>query len=134
MNDPLGQESRQPVEFAPSPEMVLAEERARFGVQRVPYRRLRVAKRVVIEQQTVTVDVRREELVVEEMELEETLPASSSVAAEPLVLVLSREVVDDVRLRAEPVELVRVSVDRRTEREPVDVDLRREQADVQVQR
>jgi stress response protein YsnF len=114
------------------PALLVSEERPVLGVRREPYRRLRVAKRVVVEQQTVTVEVRREELVVEELEIDGTLSAGARPAdAEPLVLVLSREVPDQVLLRTEPVELVRVHVDRHTEQRAVDLDLRRERVDVQ---
>jgi stress response protein YsnF len=128
MNDPSGQESR------PVPAVVLSEEHASIGTERFPYRRLRVAKRIVVEQQTITVDVRREELVVEELDLDDAGTAARAEQAEPLVMVLSREVVDAVQLRAEPVELVRVQVDRNTDLRPVDVDLRREQADLDIRR
>jgi stress response protein YsnF len=118
----------------PVPEVVLHEEQLRVGVERRPYRRLRVAKRVVVEQQTVTVQVRREELVVEELEVgpqpEGRGPAPE--AEQPLVLVLSREVPDRVLLRTEPVELVRVHVEAHTEHRPVSAELRLEKADVET--
>jgi stress response protein YsnF len=119
----------------PVPEVVLHEEQLRVGVERTPYRRLRVAKRVVVEQQTVTVQVRREELVVEELEVggptDRATPAASG-AHEPLVLVLSREVPDQVLLRTEPVELVRVHVEEHSEDGRVRAQLRREKADVET--
>lgn len=118
------------------PTVVLSEERLVPAVRRAPYRRLRVAKRVVVEQQTVTVEVRREELVVEELDLDGDLGGGSGATAgtldrsDPLVLVLSREVPDQVLLRTEPVEVVRVHVDQRSDVESVEVALRRERVDV----
>lgn len=116
------------------PTVLLSEERPVLGVRREPYRRLRVAKRVVVEHQTITVQVRREELVVEELDLDGTTPAEPAERPDPLVLVLSREVPDQVLMRTEPVETVRVHVDRVSVDQPVDLDLRRERVDVEVVR
>lgn len=92
--------------------------------------RIRVTKRVVTEERTFTVPVRREELVIEH----EPLP-EGSVRSEPpervedLVLTLCEEQVEIVT-RVVPVENIRIAVERVTEHVRIDESLDREQVDV----
>ena len=60
----------------------------------------------------------------------DTGAAGPPATAEPLVLVLSREVPDQVLLRTEPVEVVRVHIDRSTTERQVSATVSREQAEV----
>ncbi|SFB12098.1 DUF2382 domain-containing protein [Cellulomonas marina] len=106
-------------------EVLRSEERAVAGVERVPVARVVVGKRVVVEERTVTVQVRREELVVEERPLVDgdapgtgtggTGPTADDwrlrVPDQPVLdLVLSEEEVEVVT-RVVPRERVRVHVD-----------------------
>jgi uncharacterized protein (TIGR02271 family) len=113
------------------PHVDVHEERLVPTVVRRPYRRVRIAKRVVTEQQTITVDVRREELVVEDLGVEGVAATEAPASKpEPLVLVLSREVPAEVVMRTEPVEVVRVHVDRTTQLGTVSAPVRHEEVDV----
>ena len=114
-------------------EVTRSEERLVPVTQRVVTGRVRVAKRIVVEERTVTITVRREELVVEH------LPAGSADAAlderpsgstaPVLELVLSEEEVE-VTTRVVPRERVRVFVDTSHETTTVDETVRREVVDV----
>ena len=88
-------------------------------------------KRVVTEQRVVTVELRREELVVEREPLEEVpaVPGEAPPVPEPLVLTMS-EVQAVITKVVVPVERVRVVVDRVTEEHELRTTLRAEQVDV----
>ena len=114
-------------------EVVRSEERAQVSTERIGRRRVRLVKRVVVEQQVI--ELRREELHVEEVPLTDlTLtgdePALAVGRREPLEILLSEEEVVVTR-RVVPRERVRVYVD--TVRESVEVafPLRHEEVDVQ---
>ena len=117
-------------------EVVLAEERLLPGTRTVERGRVRVAKRVVVEERTVTVQVRREELVVEH------LPAGADALVEPragtlgepvLELTLAEEEVEVVT-RVVPRERVRVYVDAVRSTESLEATVAREEATVDTER
>ena len=111
-----------------SAEVVRSEERLRVGVERVVTKRIRVAKRVVTEMRQITVPVRREELVVEE------LPADGGGATagpREFELVL-REEQPVVTTQVVAVERVRVSTRRVTEERAVEEVVRREVVEVET--
>ncbi len=96
-----------------------------------PVERLRLRKRVVTEERTVTLRLRREELVVEQEPVgggPVTLGPPPPVR-EPLVLTLSEEQAV-ITTRVVPVEQVRVVVERVVEEHEVQTDLRAERFDV----
>jgi uncharacterized protein (TIGR02271 family) len=114
-------------------EVVRSEERAEVGVERVARRRVRLVKRVVVEQQVI--ELRREELHVEELPVADLAltgeePALAVGRREPLELVLSEEEVVVTR-RVVPRERVRVFVDTVRESAEVAFALRHEEVDVQ---
>jgi uncharacterized protein (TIGR02271 family) len=116
-------------------EVVRSEQRLVAGVERRVSGRVRVAKRVVTEERTLTVTVRREELVVEHLPAlgddADGVPAAAHGDAPAVTLVLSEEV-PDVTVRVVPRERVRVHVDRVTVDEVVTDDVARERVDVDV--
>lgn len=116
--------------------MTRSEERLRISTERVPAKRVRVVKYVVTEQVQVTVPIRREEIRIEEIPLEEDAPAPAGALdaggtgglPETIVLHAERPVVatevvavERVRLRTEWVQ-EQVQVHDRVRREQVDVD------------
>lgn len=110
-----------------------SEERLQVGTRRVVSGRVRLHRRVVTERLTVEVDVRREELVVEQTDEPGGTAADtagSPYRAEPLVVVL-REEVPDVRVRVRPYEQVRVSVQEVASSEQVTEQLRKEVVEVE---
>jgi uncharacterized protein (TIGR02271 family) len=111
-------------------EITRSEEELRLTSAWRPVERLRLRKRIVTEQRVVTVELRREELVVEQEPVEDS-PATAADPGprEPLVLTLSEEqaVITTVVV---PVERVRVVVDRVMEEHELRTTLRTEQVDV----
>lgn len=109
-------------------EVLRSEERLTVGVERVPWRRVRLVKRVVVERKVI--ELRREELVVEELPAGEELTADEQALAlgrdAPLEIVL-REEQAVVQTRVVPVERVRVWVDRVDGQRRVTVPLRHEE-------
>lgn len=90
-----------------------------------------IRKRVVTEDRTITVQIRREELVIEE----EAYDAEPSVEAgnapsQALELVLNEEAFDIVK-RSVPVERVRITTEMVTEQREVSGDIRKERIEVQ---
>jgi uncharacterized protein (TIGR02271 family) len=119
-------------------EVVRSEQQLVAGVERRVGGRVRIAKRVVTEERTVTVTVRREELVVEHLPATEDGSAmADTVAPEPhgseavVTLVLSEEV-PQVSVVAVPRERVRAYVDRVTTLEVLTHDVDLERVDVEV--
>jgi uncharacterized protein (TIGR02271 family) len=111
-------------------DVIRSEEELRRTSAWRPVERLRVRKRIVAEQQVVTVELRREELVVErEPVVDAPATGADPGPAEPLVLTLSEEqaVITTVVV---PVERVRVVVDRTTEEHELRTTLRSERIDV----
>ena len=110
-------------------ELVLSEEQLLVDTQRVPAERVRLRKEVVEEEVTLTVTLRREELVIER------LPAEPGAVVEPaadplgegrsieLVLFAEEPVVST---RTVPAEVVRLRRDVTTEDRAVTAELRRE--------
>lgn len=112
-----------------------SEERLQVGTRRVVSGRVRLHRRVVTERLTVEVDVRREELVVEQTDEPDGVPAGAEATGspyrtEPLVVVL-REEVPDVRVRVRPYEQVQVSVLEVASSEQVTEQLRKEVVEVE---
>ena len=96
-----------------------------------PVERLRVRKRVVSEERTVTLTLRREELVVEQEPVRDgpvTLGPPPPVR-EPLVVTVSEEQAV-ITTRVVPVEQVRVVVEGVVEEHEVRTELRSERIDV----
>ncbi|GAA0309638.1 DUF2382 domain-containing protein [Kineococcus aurantiacus] len=136
-------------------EVVLSAEVLSTGTVRVPVERVRVAKRIVHTTRTIEVPVRVEELVVTREAVEATADPATDLVADPadlladpgdlvadpatepvpgagpteVVLVLHEEV-PQVSLRVEPVEVVRVEVQRVTGETVLEAELRTEVADV----
>lgn len=95
-----------------------------------PVERVRVRKRIVTEQRVVTVELRREELVVDREAIEGAVavPGEAPPAGE-LTLTLSEEQAVITKVVV-PVERVRVVVDRVREEQELRTTLRAEQVDV----
>lgn len=109
------------------------EERLRTDTVRVPVERVRLVKRVVVEQVTRTVEVRREELHVETLPVEGGAGGPGGAAGgptQPFEMVLHEEQVEMVK-RLVPRERVRVSVERIGEQHTVGAELRSEQVVVE---
>ncbi|MDP9417350.1 MAG: YsnF/AvaK domain-containing protein [Actinomycetota bacterium] len=117
-------------------EVVRSEERLRAGVQRVVTRRVLVGKRIVTEERTVNVTVRREELVFEDR------PVGSDAgdagfdtdvragSGEPLVEFLLSEEEPVVTVRTVPKERVRVFREWQTSEQQVEAVLGREEIEL----
>jgi stress response protein YsnF len=104
----------------PSTEAAVIRSEEHLEIQTIwsPSRRIRIAKRVITESKTITVDVRHEELVIEEIPLGVDQPGADQPGADQpgdegrpagLVLTLSKEHVV-VDRQVTPVERVRVTV------------------------
>jgi uncharacterized protein (TIGR02271 family) len=117
--------------------VTLSEERLRVGTEQREAGRARLRKYVVTENETITVPVRKEKLVVEHVPAGET-------AAEPITGADGEsEVVEEITLREErvvvgketvAVEHVRVGKQQVTEEQEITEQVRRERADVDVDR
>jgi uncharacterized protein (TIGR02271 family) len=104
----------------PSTEAAVIRSEEHLAIQTIwsPSRRIRIAKRVITESKTITVDVRHEELVIEEIPLGVDQPGADQPGADQpgdegrpagLVLTLSKEHVV-VDRQVTPVERVWVTV------------------------
>lgn len=111
--------------------LLRSEERLRVGRETVATERVRLRKRVVSEDVTQNVTVRREELVVEHEPVEDdaAVDAHEHGTHEELEIVLHEERVE-VRTVVVPVERVRVRVVRVAGERTVTEILRREQIDL----
>ncbi|MDP9407942.1 MAG: DUF2382 domain-containing protein [Actinomycetota bacterium] len=112
-------------------EVVRSVERASVGVERLAGRRVRLVKRVVVEQQVI--ELRREVLHIEEMPVTELVFPRDEQALRvgrdaPLEIVLSEEEAV-VTKRVVPRERVRVFVDRIRDDQQVSYALRHEEID-----
>lgn len=118
------------------PCVVRSEERVVTSTESVPTGRLRIGKRVVTETRTVTVQVRREELYVEELPPPDPSTAAAGTdrrpaAGEPvLTLVLSTEE-PVVTVAVRPLERVALYVDTVAGEQTVTVDRRVERVEVE---
>ena len=111
-------------------EVIRSEERLAVTTEVYALERVRLEKYIVTEQQTFTVDVRREEVRITREPLEPTRIDAALVGTEaPLVLTLSEERVSFIT-EVVPVELVRVHKSRVTEQQVVTADLRSERVEV----
>ena len=114
-------------------EVTLSEEQLGVETRAVPTERVHVRKRVVTEDVTVTVTLRREELVIEREPIEpgtaEAPPDAQPVEAEFDFVLLAEQPVIEKRLV--PVEQVRVRKDVVVEEEILSDELRKERIDVE---
>lgn len=109
MSEPL------PPEDADGAEVLRSEERLAVDVERVPTEIVRVGKRVVSEERTVTVVVRREEFFLESLPVDTSRadrPSTGSRDAVDVVELVLHEEEVEVSTRSVPRERVRVHVDR----------------------
>lgn len=114
-------------------EVTRSEERLLVARSRVPYEVVRVRKRIVVEERTITVPVRREELVVERVPVAAdagTTGGVDDVAGGVLELVLSEEQIDVVT-RVVPKEIVRITKVAAVGDVAVSAELRAEQVEVE---
>lgn len=119
---------------SPEAETVVSEERLDVSTERRPAEVVRLRKQVVTEQVTVTVELRREELVIER----ETIPRDAVVGPDPnafedeteAVIVLHAEE-PVIGRRVVPVERVRLRRDNVMERVDLSEPVRKEQVDVE---
>jgi uncharacterized protein (TIGR02271 family) len=115
-------------------EIIRSEERLQVGTALRPTRRLRLRKRVVSEEVTHTVTVRREELVIDEEDLDgaDLVPGGDhDFGGHDYEIVLHEERVVTAT-RVVPVERVRVRVSTSTEDVAVSEVLQREQVDLET--
>lgn len=114
--------------------MVRREERVRTDVQRVPYERVLIRRKIVTEQVTRVVEVRREEIEIEHLPLSHGAPdpvGTEVRPGEPIELILSEEEVE-LTTRVVARERVRVLVEAlAVGEETVSMDLRREEIAVE---
>ena len=113
-------------------EVVVSQEQLKLSTEWHVIGRVRIAKRVVTEERTVTVTVRREELVVEELpvgaESGQTPPVGPSASAAPVLeLTLAEE---QIQMIAVPRERVKVYVDQVAGTAKVTEVLSRENVDI----
>lgn len=114
-------------------EVVRSEERLRPDVRRVPVERVRIAKRIVTETKTVTVQVRREELVIERQPASPTGEDGADPPpdlAVPVIELVLHEEIPEVTTRIVPVERVRVLKTAGTTDTTVQATLDREVVDI----
>lgn len=115
-------------------DVIRSEEELHLSSAWRPVERVRVRKRVVTEERTVTLTLRREELVVEREPVVggAAVPGRQPAVQEPVVLTLSEEQAV-ITTRVVPVERVRVVVDRVTEHHELETTLRAEQVEVEAE-
>jgi len=114
--------------------VTVSEERAVSRLVRVPVERVRVRTRVVTEVVRVDVEVRRQELVVERVpvdEVEASAAATTDLGEPEQVVVVLHEEVPVVTTEIRPVERVTVRARRVESTTPVTVDLSREVVEVE---
>lgn len=112
------------------PELTRSEERLAVSTEPVPATRVRLRKVVVTEQQTITVAVRHEELVIEREAIEDGVPDPAGAIGEAereLVLYEERVVVTK---EVVPVERVRLTKRRVTEDREVTGEVRKERIEL----
>ena len=109
----------------PAPSVVRSEEQLRIGTETRAVRRVRVRKRVVSQEVTYTATLRREELVVEEEDLEPGVVVDHTTAGNEIVMVLHEERVQ-TRTVVVPVERVTAQLQRVESEQTVTDVLRRE--------
>jgi uncharacterized protein (TIGR02271 family) len=123
----------------PDGAMTRSEERLRVATERYAAKRVRIVKYVVTEEVTVTVPIRREEIRIEEVPLDDAAPATAGAldtvasAGLPEVIVLHTER-PVVTTEVVPVERVRVRTEWVQEQVQVRDQVRRERVDVDEDR
>lgn len=123
-------------DLASRPEVVLHQERLQVDTVRQPTERLLVRRVITTETRQIEVTVRREELRLERLSVEDQ-PTSTTAASTggtstgrpALVLVLSQEV-PTVQLHTQPYERVTLHVDTVTDQQHVTEPLAHEQVEV----
>jgi uncharacterized protein (TIGR02271 family) len=120
--------------LTPEAETVLSEEQLEVDVEARAAERVRIRKQVVTEEVTVTVEVRREELVIEREPIprdEVGAPSEGAFAdSEAMVIVLHAEE-PVVGRRVVPVERVRLRKDLVVEQTTINEPVRKERAEVE---
>ncbi|KQQ22051.1 hypothetical protein ASF48_02140 [Rathayibacter sp. Leaf299] len=111
--------------------VIRSEERLSATTVRTATERVRIRRVVVTEERTVTVPLRREELVIEREPIDGAGPAIDAEPPAPIIFVLhAEELVPTTRVV--PVERVSVLVDRIVEMRTVSDSVRKERVDVQT--
>lgn len=111
--------------------VIRSEERLSATTVRTATERVRIRRVVVTEERTVTVPLRREELVIEREPIDGAGPAIDAEPPTPITFVLhAEELVPTTRVV--PVERVSVLVDRIVEMRTVSDSVRKERVDVQT--
>jgi len=111
--------------------VIRSEEHLSATTVRTATERVRIRRVVVTEERTVTVPLRREELVIEREPMDGAGPAVDAEPPAPITLVLhAEELVPTTRVV--PVERVSVLVDRIVEMRTVSDSVRKERVDVQT--
>ncbi|OOB92131.1 YsnF/AvaK domain-containing protein [Rathayibacter sp. VKM Ac-2630] len=127
-------DSRPPADLPPDDAVTVirSEERLSATTVRTATERVRIRRVVVTEERTVTVQLRREELVIEREPIDgDAGPASDAEPPAPITLVLhAEELVPTTRVV--PVERVSVLVDRIVEMRTVSDSVQKERVDVQT--
>ncbi|QHC67322.1 DUF2382 domain-containing protein [Rathayibacter sp. VKM Ac-2759] len=108
--------------------VIRSEERLEVTTVRTATERVRIRRVIVTEERTVTVPLRREELVIEREPLDGAV--GDSPATDPITLILHAEE-PVITTRVVPVERVSVIVDRITAMRTVTDSVRKERVDVQ---
>ncbi len=134
--DPVEEPDRvdEPAAEAGEVTMTAFRERMRVSTERVPMTRVRLTKTVVVERQTATVTVRREEvrLVREPIVEGDVVPGATVGTAEQEVVLHEERVV--VATEVVPVERVRLVVEDVVEDREVDAEVRSERIDLSQER
>lgn len=116
--------------------VVRSEERLDVRTVYTPTERLRIRKVIVTEERTVTVTLRREELVLEHEPLGASLDGgelgSSKESPEPVTLVLHAEE-PVLTTRVVPVERVHVAIDRIVAMQSTTETVRKERVDIRTE-
>ena len=130
-----GEEPTQPMpSLTPEAETVLSEEKLEVSVEAHPAERVRIRKHVVMEEVTLTVTLRREELVIERETIERDAVSAPEDSAfetmEDVVIVLHAEE-PVIGRRIVPAERVRLRKDLVIEQTTVTDEVRKERAEVE---
>jgi uncharacterized protein (TIGR02271 family) len=110
--------------------VIRSEERLAVTTVRTAAERVRIRRVIVTEERTITVQVRREELVLEREPLDGSAALSGDDVAEPITIVLHAEE-PVVSTRVVPVERVHVVVDRVVQMRSVSEAVRRERVEIE---
>lgn len=105
-------------------ELILSEEQLRVSTRWVQAAKVTASVRIVTEVKTLQVEVRRQELVITELQLPRNAPPASAEPGKPgtVVLILSEEV-PEFTLRTQAYERVTLTVDTVTDQQNITADL-----------